>query len=44
MPETQLETRNQKLETDLKDLAQDIVRRAVSGYFTSDKLTLSASR
>jgi len=31
MSETQLETRNPKLETDLKDLAQDIVRRAVAG-------------
>src|ERR1700719_1474300 len=31
MSQTQLETRNQKLETDLRDLAQDIVRRAMSG-------------
>src|SRR5713226_9461044 len=31
MFQTELETRNSKLETDLKDLAQDIVRRAVSG-------------
>jgi PmbA protein len=31
MPETQLETRNQKLETDLRELAQDIVRRAMAG-------------
>jgi PmbA protein len=31
MPETQLKTRNQKLETDLRDLAQDIVRRAMAG-------------
>src|ERR1700690_4227522 len=31
MSQTQLETRNQKLETDLRELAQDIVRRAVSG-------------
>src|ERR1022692_4827266 len=30
MSQTQLETRNQKLETDLRELAQDIVRRAVS--------------
>src|ERR1700745_3984609 len=30
MPSTQLETRNQKLETDLRDLAQDVVRRAMS--------------
>jgi PmbA protein len=35
MPETQLETRNQKLETDLKDLAQDIVRRAMAGGATA---------
>ena len=28
MPSTQLETRNQKQETDLKEVAQDIVRRA----------------
>jgi PmbA protein len=35
MPSTQLETRNQKLETDLKELAQDIVRRAVSGGATA---------
>jgi PmbA protein len=31
MASTQLETRSSKLETDLKDLAQDIVRRAMSG-------------
>src|ERR1700720_109914 len=31
MSTTQLETRNPKLETDLKGLAQDIVRRAMSG-------------
>jgi PmbA protein len=30
MSSTQLETRNQKLETDLKSLAQDLVRRAMS--------------
>jgi PmbA protein len=35
MPETQLETRNQKLETDLRDLAQDIVRRAMAGGATA---------
>jgi len=35
MPSTQLETRNQKLETDLKDLAQDIVRRAMQGGATA---------
>jgi len=29
MPSTELETRNQKLETDLKDLARDIVQRAM---------------
>src|SRR5207237_9497254 len=34
MPSTQLETRNQKLETDLKDLAQDVVRRAMNGGAT----------
>jgi PmbA protein len=35
MPETQLESRTPKLETDLKDLAQDIVRRAIAGGATS---------
>jgi PmbA protein len=35
MPETQLETRNQKLETDLRGLAQDIVQRAMSGGATA---------
>src|SRR3984885_14598327 len=35
MPDTQLETRNPKLETDLKDLAQDIVRRAMAGGATA---------
>jgi PmbA protein len=35
MPETQVEPRTQKVETDLKDLAQDIVRRAISGGATS---------
>src|SRR2546430_2369140 len=35
MPSPQLETRNQKLETDLKDLAQDIVRRAMNGGATA---------
>src|SRR5579862_8193270 len=34
MSQTQLET-NQKLETDLKDLAQDIVRRAMQGGATA---------
>src|SRR5215813_1972621 len=32
---SQLETSNQKLATDLKDLAQDVVRRAVSGGATA---------
>ena len=31
MPSTELEIRNAKSETDLKDLAQDVVRRAVKG-------------
>src|SRR5271169_1676446 len=31
MSSTQIGTRNQKIETDLRELAQDIVRRAVSG-------------
>src|SRR5271168_5073761 len=31
MSSTQIETRNQKIETDLRELAQDIVRRAISG-------------
>src|SRR5580704_11223588 len=35
MSQTQLETRNQKLETDLRELAQDIVRRAMSGGATA---------
>src|SRR5271166_2990993 len=35
MSQPQLETRNQKLETDLRNLAQDIVRRAVSGGATA---------
>src|SRR6202044_1610468 len=35
MVQTQLETGNQKLETDLKDLAQDIVRRAMTGGATA---------
>ncbi len=35
MPETTLETRNPKLETDLKELASDIVRRAMSGGATA---------
>jgi hypothetical protein len=32
---TELETRSPKLETDLRDLAQDIVRRAVNGGATA---------
>ncbi len=35
MSRTQLETRNPKLEADLKDLAQDLVRRAVAGGATA---------
>src|SRR4029077_8667760 len=35
MRETQLEARSPKLETDLRDLAQDIVRRAMSGGATA---------
>src|SRR6266700_3046819 len=35
MSTTQLETGNPKLATDLKDLAQDIVRRAISGGATA---------
>jgi PmbA protein len=35
MSTTQLETRNSKLDTDLKDIAQDIVRRAMSGGATA---------
>src|ERR1700734_4458632 len=31
MSQTQLETRNQQIETDLRELAQDIVARAMSG-------------
>jgi PmbA protein len=35
MSHIQLETRNSKLETDLKDLAQDLVRRAMQGGATA---------
>ena len=35
MPSTELETGNPKLETDLRDLAQDIVRRAMNGGATA---------
>src|SRR6202011_3881422 len=35
MSSTQLETRSQQLETDLRDLAQDIVRRAMAGGATA---------
>ena len=35
MSHTQLETEKTKLATDLKDLAQDIVRRAVAGGATA---------
>lgn len=35
MPETQLETENQKLKTDLRELAQDIVGRAMAGGATA---------
>src|SRR5438477_2369190 len=35
MPQSQIETRNHKLETDLRDLAQDIVRRAMIGGATA---------
>src|SRR5438477_8882264 len=35
MSQTQLETRNQKLETDLRDIAHDIVRRAMAGGATA---------
>jgi PmbA protein len=35
MPTTQLETRNPKLETDLRNLAQDIVARAMAGGATA---------
>src|SRR5580693_7139475 len=34
MPSTQLETGNPKLETDLREIAQDIVRRAMNGGAT----------
>src|SRR6202162_5294099 len=37
MSQTQLETRKQKLETDLRELAQDIVARAMSGGATAAK-------
>jgi PmbA protein len=35
MPSIQLETRNQKVESDLRELAQDIVRRAMAGGATA---------
>src|SRR6202163_3615330 len=35
MPPTQVETRSPKIETDLRDLAQDIVRRAMNGGATA---------
>ncbi|MBZ5681328.1 MAG: TldD/PmbA family protein [Acidobacteriia bacterium] len=35
MPSTQLETGNPKLETDLREIAQDIVRRAMNGGATT---------
>ena len=35
MSSTQLETRNSQVETDLKDIAQDIVRRAMAGGATA---------
>src|SRR3954463_4820307 len=35
MSETQVETRNSKPKTDLKDLAQEIVRRAMAGGATA---------
>ncbi len=35
MPQTELTTENQKLKTDLRDLAQDIVRRAMAGGATA---------
>jgi PmbA protein len=35
MPETQLEPRDQKIETDLRELAEDIVRRAMAGGATA---------
>jgi PmbA protein len=35
MPEIQIETRNQKIETDLRELAQDIVRRSMVGGATT---------
>src|ERR1700686_4879268 len=35
MPSTELETHTPKLETDLREIAQDIVRRAMSGGATA---------
>src|ERR1700757_2771049 len=35
MTQTELETRNQKLETDLREVAQDIVARAMAGGATA---------
>ncbi len=35
MPQTELATKNQELKTDLRDLAQDVVRRARAGGATA---------
>jgi len=35
MPTTELNTQNQKLDTDLKTIAQDIVRRTMAGGATA---------
>src|SRR5450432_4526256 len=35
MPTTELDTRNPKIETDLREIAQDIVRRATAGGATA---------
>src|SRR5713226_7782938 len=35
MPQTELATENKQLKTDLRDVAQDIVRRAMSGGATA---------
>jgi hypothetical protein len=35
MPQTQLETKNQELKTDLREVAQDMVRRAMAGGSTA---------
>src|SRR5215813_7610321 len=43
MTPTELETRNQKLETDLREVAQDIVHRAMAGGATAAECVIRES-